>query len=62
MSTFGNQIEEIVEGYCILHEDKLVIKKFSVSKKSPMIDKIIPYSNINAIDFDKVHSFHVTAV
>ena len=61
MSTFGNQKEDIVEGYCILHEDKLVIKKFSVWKKSPMGDKIIPYSNINAIDFDKAHSFHVTS-
>ena len=38
----------------------MIIKKFSAIRKSPLGDKIIPYSNIKAIDYDKAHGLHVT--
>ena len=61
MSTWGGQKEDIVDGYCFVNEDRLIIKKISVWMKSQMGDKVIPYSKINAIDYDKAGKFHITS-
>ena len=61
MSAFGGQKEDIVDGFCFVKEDRLIIKKFSVWMKSQMGDKVVPYANINAIDYDKAGKFHITS-
>lgn len=61
VSTLGNVKEDIIDGYCFVEEDKLTIKKISIFLKSQMGDKIIPYANINAIDYDKAGAFHITS-
>ena len=61
MSTFGNKKEDVVNGYCYVNEDRIIIKKRSVFRKSDMGDKVIPYAKINAIDYDKAAGFHVTS-
>lgn len=61
MSTFGGQKEDVLNGYCFINEDRLIVKKISVFTKSKMGDKVVPYANINAIDFDNAGKFHVTS-
>ncbi len=61
MSAFGNQKEDVINGFCFVNEDRLIIKKISVFTKADMGDKIIPYEKINAIDYDKAGKFHVTS-
>ena len=61
ISTFGNQKEDIVNGFCFVGEDRITIKKMSVFRKSDLGDKVIPYSNINAIDYDKAGGMHITS-
>lgn len=52
-SGFNNKKENLVKGFCYVNEDKLVIKKLSFFKSRDLGDKVIPYGNINAIDYDK---------
>jgi hypothetical protein len=52
-SGFNNKKENRVKGFCYVNEDKLVIKKLSFFKSRDLGDKVIPYGNINAIDYDK---------
>ena len=52
-SGFNNKKENLVKGFCYVNEDKLVIKKLSFFKSRDLRDKVIPYGNINAIDYDK---------
>ncbi len=52
-SGFNNKKENLVKGFCYVNEDKLVIKKLSFLKSRDLGDKVIPYGNINAIDYDK---------
>lgn len=52
-SGFNNKKENRVRGFCYVNEDKLVIKKLSFFKSRDLGDKVIPYGNINAIDYDK---------
>lgn len=61
MGTFGGKKEDVIKGYCYVKEDRLVIKKISIIMKTQMGDKVIPYSKINAIDFDKAGKFHITS-
>ena len=58
--TFG-QKEDVVKGYCFIEKDKIKIKKLSSWMKSDKGNKIIPFSNINAIDYDKASGFHITS-
>ena len=58
--TFG-QKEDVVKGYCFVEKDKITIKKLSSWMKSDKGNKIIPFSNINAIDYDKASGFHITS-
>ncbi len=60
-NTFGKKKEEVSIGYCFVKEDCLIIKKFSAIRKNPMGDKVLPFSNINAIDFDKAHGLQMTS-
>lgn len=52
-SGFNNKKENLVKGFCYVNEDKLVIKKLSFFKSRDLGNKVIPYGNINAIDYDK---------
>lgn len=61
MGTLGGNKEDVVQGYCFVNEDRLIVKKISVFMKSQLGDKVVPYANINAIDFDKAGRFHVTS-
>lgn len=52
-SAFNNKKENLVKGFCYVNEDKLVIKKLDFFRNRDLGDKVIPYNNINAIDYDK---------
>lgn len=58
--TFG-QKEDVVKGYCFLEKDKLTIKKISSWLKHDKGNKIIPFNNINAIDYDKAGGLQLTS-
>lgn len=58
--TFG-QKEDVINGYCFVEEDKLVIKKISAWLKHDKGDKIIPFANVNAIDYDKAGGLQITS-
>ncbi len=40
-----------IDGYCFLHKDKIIIKKFGFKEKKFMGNQIIHYSDISAISF-----------
>lgn len=61
MNSFGNQQQDLMYGYCFVQEDKLVVKKISFFTKAQMGDKIVPYANIKAIDFDNKGGYHITS-
>lgn len=58
--TFGKN-EDVVKGYCFIEKDKLTIKKISSWLKHDKGNKIIPFSNINAIDYDKAGGLQLTS-
>ena len=58
--TFG-QKEDVMQGFCFVEEDKLVIKKISSWLKHDKGDKIIPFANVNAVDYDKAGGLQMTS-
>ena len=58
--TFG-QKDDVVKGYCFIEKDKLTIKKISSWLKHDKGNKIIPFNNINAIDYDKAGGLQLTS-
>lgn len=57
----GEEEEEIIEGYCFIEEDKITIKKISAILKIDKGNKVLRYSKINAIDYDKAGLLQFTS-
>ena len=52
--------QDVVNGYCFVEKDKLTIKKGSAFLNINKGNKVLRYSKINAIDFDKAGLFQFT--